>query len=68
MAGDGVTDGIPEEWQYILDTNVKGYLKFSYEEVSRMKKQKSGHIINIGYMSQIPKKKRVLCMWPQKPR
>lgn len=51
LAGDGVTDGTPEEWQYILDTNVMGYLTFSYEAVSRMKKQKAGHIINIGSMS-----------------
>lgn len=51
LAGDGVTNGTPEEWQYILDTNVMGYLTFSYEAVNRMKKQKSGHIINIGSMS-----------------
>lgn len=51
LAGDGVTNGTPEEWQYILDTNVMGYLTFSYEAVSRMKEQKSGHIINIGSMS-----------------
>lgn len=51
LAGDGVTNGTPKEWQYILDTNVMGYLTFSYEAVSRMKKQKAGHIINIGSMS-----------------
>lgn len=51
LAGDGLTDGKPKEWQYILDTNVMGYLTFSYEAVSRMKAQKSGHIINIGSMS-----------------
>lgn len=51
LAGDGLTNGTPKEWQYIIDTNVMGYLTFSYEAVERMKKQKSGHIINIGSMS-----------------
>ena len=51
LGGEGVTDGTPKEWQYIVDINVMGYLTFSYEAVSRMKKQKSGHIINIGSMS-----------------
>lgn len=51
LAGDGVTNGTPKEWQYIIDTNVMGYLTFSYEAVKRMKAQKSGHIINIGSMS-----------------
>src|SRR5690606_29391494 len=31
LAGNGVTNGTPEEWQYIIDTNVMGYLTFSYE-------------------------------------
>lgn len=51
LAGDGVTDGTPEEWKYILDTNLMGYFTFTYEAVERMKKQKSGHIVNIGSMS-----------------
>ena len=51
LSADGVTDGSSNDWQYILDTNVMGYLTFSYEAVSRMKVQKSGHIINIGSMS-----------------
>ncbi|MFA9187880.1 SDR family oxidoreductase [Flavobacterium sp. FBOR7N2.3] len=51
LGADGVTDSDSKEWQYILDTNVMGYLTFSYEAVSRMKVQKSGHIINIGSMS-----------------
>lgn len=56
LAADGVTDGNPDDWQYILNTNVMGSLTFSYEAVSRMKKQKSGHIINIGSMSAETKK------------
>lgn len=51
LGADGVTDGNFKDWQYILDTNVMGYLTFSYEAVTRMKAQKSGHIINIGSMS-----------------
>ncbi|MES2573779.1 MAG: SDR family oxidoreductase [Bacteroidota bacterium] len=56
LAADGVTDGNPDDWQYILNTNVMGALTFSYEAVRRMKKQKSGHIINIGSMSAETKK------------
>jgi len=51
LAADGLTSGNPDDWKYILDTNVMGYLSFSYEAVSRMKGQKSGHVINIGSMS-----------------
>lgn len=51
LAAEGVTGDNPDHWQYIIDTNVMGYLTFSYEAVLRMKAQKSGHIINIGSMS-----------------
>lgn len=56
LAADGITDGNPEEWEYVLDTNVMGYFTFSYEAIERMKQQKSGHIINIGSMSAESKK------------
>lgn len=40
-----------DDLQYILDTNISGYLAFAQEAVSRMSAEKSGHIINIGSMS-----------------
>lgn len=51
LPAQGVTNGNFEDWKYILETNILGYLAFSQEAVSRMSVQKSGHIINIGSMS-----------------
>ena len=51
LSADGITDSTFEDRRYILDTNIMGYLAFCEEAVSRMKDQKSGHIINIGSMS-----------------
>ncbi|TDW44603.1 NADP-dependent 3-hydroxy acid dehydrogenase YdfG [Flavobacterium sp. 270] len=51
LSAEGVTKGNLEDWQYILETNIMGYLTFSKEAVDRMTAQKSGHIINIGSMS-----------------
>ena len=51
LASDGVTKGTFEDWKYVIDTNIMGYLGFCKEAVSRMSDQKSGHIINIGSMS-----------------
>jgi len=51
LPADGINDGIFEDYKYVIDTNITGYLAFTEEAVSRMKEQKSGHIINIGSMS-----------------
>lgn len=51
LAADGITACTFEDWKYIIDTNIMGYLGFCKEAVSRMSPQKSGHIINIGSMS-----------------
>lgn len=51
LSADGLTDSSFEARRYVLDTNIMGYLAFCEEAVSRMKHQKSGHIINIGSMS-----------------
>lgn len=50
LAADGIS-GNPDDWQYIIDTNIMGYLKFTKEAVSKMQDQQSGHIVNIGSMS-----------------
>ncbi|SHH63048.1 SDR family oxidoreductase [Flavobacterium defluvii] len=51
LAAGGIVEGNTDEWRYILDTNIWGYMAFAKEAVTRMKDQKSGHIINIGSMS-----------------
>ncbi len=51
LPADGITESIFEEYKYVIDTNITGYLAFAEEAVSKMKEQKSGHIINIGSMS-----------------
>ncbi|WP_269236566.1 SDR family oxidoreductase [Flavobacterium flavigenum] len=51
LPADGLTGTNYEDYKYVIDTNITGYLAFAEEAVSRMKNQKSGHIINIGSMS-----------------
>lgn len=51
LAADGIAGSTFEDYKYVIDTNITGYLAFAEEAVSRMKDQKSGHIINIGSMS-----------------
>ena len=51
LAAEGITESTYENYKYVIDTNITGYLAFCEEAASRMKNQKSGHIINIGSMS-----------------
>lgn len=51
LSAPGITQQTYEDYKYIIDTNITGYLAFAQEAASRMKEQKSGHIINIGSMS-----------------
>lgn len=51
IAADGITKSSFEDYKYVIDTNITGYLAFAEEAISKMKEQKSGHIINIGSMS-----------------
>ncbi len=46
-----VLEGSHEEREYLLSTDVDGYLMCAHEAAKRMKKNGSGHIINIGSMS-----------------
>jgi len=43
-------DGSPEEWDHILNVNLKGTINCSHSVVKEMIKQKSGTIINISSM------------------
>lgn len=51
LAAPGVTKSTYEDFKYIVDANIMGYIAFSQEAAFRMKVQKSGHIVNIGSMS-----------------
>ncbi|MCR4033813.1 MULTISPECIES: SDR family oxidoreductase [Flavobacterium] len=57
LPAGGIIEGEYEDWKYILETNVLGYIAFAKEAVNRMKEQKSGHIVNIGSMSAEVKEK-----------
>lgn len=43
-----IQDGDTEDWDKMIDTNVKGLLYVSHEIIPLMKSQGKGHIINIG--------------------
>lgn len=51
LAYQSVLDGSHAERNYIVDTNVGGYLACSNEAAKRMKENNRGHIINVGSMS-----------------
>lgn len=46
-----ITEGNYSEWEYILKTNLLGYMAMTHEAVERMKPNGWGHIVNIGSMS-----------------
>ncbi len=45
---DPIQTGDLEDWNKMIDTNIKGLLYVSHEIIPLMIKQKEGHIINIG--------------------
>jgi NADP-dependent 3-hydroxy acid dehydrogenase YdfG len=46
-----IMKGKYEEWEYIVDTNLLGYMAMTHEAIERMKPKGEGHIVNIGSMS-----------------
>lgn len=48
---ESLMDGSHQDWQYIVNTNLIGYMACAREAVERMKPNKSGHIVHIGSMS-----------------
>jgi len=48
---NSVMEGSYEEWQYIVHTNLLGYMAMAHEAIERMKTHSAGHIVNIGSMS-----------------
>lgn len=51
VPAEGIEEENDDDMRYIIDTNITGYLTFARAAVKRMSKQGSGHIINIGSMS-----------------
>jgi NADP-dependent 3-hydroxy acid dehydrogenase YdfG len=46
-----VMDGEYLDWQYIVRTNLLGYMAIAHEAIERMKAHGEGHIVNVGSMS-----------------
>ncbi|KAF2341029.1 SDR family oxidoreductase [Flavobacterium tistrianum] len=57
LPAHGIIEGDYEDWKYVLETNILGYIAFAKEAVNRMTEQKWGHIVNIGSMSAEAKEK-----------
>lgn len=51
LAFNSVLEGSYADWEYILKTNLLGYLACSRQAADRMRSTGQGHIINIGSMS-----------------
>jgi hypothetical protein len=45
---DSLPDGNPQDWDMILDTNVRGLLNVTRPVVAEMVRRGAGHVINIG--------------------
>jgi NADP-dependent 3-hydroxy acid dehydrogenase YdfG len=48
---NSVMEGEYKDWQYIVNTNLLGYMAMAHEAIKRMKTNGGGHIVNIGSMS-----------------
>jgi short-subunit dehydrogenase len=48
---NSISEGDYAEWQYIINTNLLGYMACAHEAIKRMELKHNGHIINIGSMS-----------------
>jgi NADP-dependent 3-hydroxy acid dehydrogenase YdfG len=51
LAYKSIQEGSYEDWQYVLDTNLLGYMACCREAIERMKQTGGGQIINVGSMS-----------------
>ncbi|HEX2993193.1 MAG TPA: SDR family oxidoreductase [Anaerolineales bacterium] len=51
LAYQSIMEGSYQDWQYIVNTNLLGYMAVAHEAIERMKAQGQGHIVNVGSMS-----------------
>lgn len=58
-----IQDGVYDDWERMIDTNIKGLLYLSRNIIPFMKERKQGHIINIGSIAgkQVYPKGNVYC-------
>jgi NADP-dependent 3-hydroxy acid dehydrogenase YdfG len=56
LSSNSVLEGNYENWEYVIKTNLLSYIACTHHAMNRMKKNKSGHIINVGSMSAESKK------------
>lgn len=50
-ANSFASEGIYSDWEYVVKTNLLGYMACTREAVDRMKANGGGHIVNIGSLS-----------------
>lgn len=51
LAYQSIQEGTYDDWQYIVNTNLLGYMACAHHAVQRMKANGHGHIVNVGSMS-----------------
>jgi NADP-dependent 3-hydroxy acid dehydrogenase YdfG len=51
LAYQSIMKGGYDDWKYVVETNLLGYMACAHEAVKRMKETGHGHIVNIGSMS-----------------
>ena len=51
LSYQSIMEGDDKQWQYVVQTNLMGYMACCHEAVSRMRQTRYGHILNIGSMS-----------------
>ena len=50
-AAGSILDSEYDEWQYVVQANILGYMGCARQAIDRMKPRGSGHIVNIGSLS-----------------
>jgi NADP-dependent 3-hydroxy acid dehydrogenase YdfG len=51
VSGGSTAEGDHAQWEYVLETNLLGYIACAHEALARMTPRGRGHIVNIGSMS-----------------
>jgi NAD(P)-dependent dehydrogenase (short-subunit alcohol dehydrogenase family) len=51
LGAEGLASMKYEDWEYVVRSNLIGYMSCAQEAIQRMKPRKSGHIIHVGSMS-----------------
>jgi NADP-dependent 3-hydroxy acid dehydrogenase YdfG len=51
LGAGSIVDDSYKEWEYVVKTNLLGYMACAHEAVHRMQKAGGGHIVNVGSMS-----------------